>query len=56
MHVYKNTEGEATGFITFHVNNIKVLAFPKSKRPDEQTNSDSKPKQDNSEDTGNPPF
>ncbi len=36
MSVYNNMEGKAVGSLTFHVNNIKALAFPKK---NEQPNS-----------------
>ncbi len=39
MDAYNNMEGKAIGSLTFHVNDMKVLAFPKPK----QDNTDTAP-------------
>ncbi|WP_423147851.1 single-stranded DNA-binding protein [Rubrolithibacter danxiaensis] len=31
MNAYVNSQGEAAGSLTFHVNDLKVLAFPKQR-------------------------
>ena len=37
MNVYNNMEGKAVGALTFHVNDVKVLAFPKSNQDSRET-------------------
>ena len=42
LDVYKNTEGEAKGTLTFHVNDIKFIAKPANSKPASTPTEDSK--------------
>lgn len=44
MNVYTNMQGKAVGSLTFHVNDIKVLAFPKRDAGSEANTGNYNPK------------
>lgn len=59
MNAYVNSQGEAAGSLTFHVNDIKLLAFPNQKRDGRETPTaypENTSKQSNSGDADDLPF